>query len=113
MTPTERSIAAAREHLAEARRWCRTKPVAAAAGIESACKALWEIKADIGTRLVDNLHEATIYLLACPTMAEGYLDGALFELGAFGDRLRLAREAEGRDADLAEAYTTKGDGTDG
>lgn len=104
MTPVEQSITVAREHLAEARRWCRTKPVAAAAGIESACNVLWAIRSDLETRLVANLHEATIYLLACPTMAEGYLDGALFELGASVDRLRLAREAEGRDADLAEAY---------
>lgn len=118
MTPTEQSIAtersiiAAREYLTEARRWCRTKPEAAADGIESANRVLWAMNTDIGTRLMDNLHESMIYLLACPTMAEGYIDGALFELQAFGDRLRRKREAGERDADLAEAYATKGDGTD-
>lgn len=114
MTETERSIAAAREHLAEARRWCRTKPEAAK---HEMSVAVWEmlqpdeiVGSPLANRIARNLKEAMAFILACPAMAEGYIDGALFELAAFGDRLRRAREAEGRDAELAEAYTMKGEG---
>jgi hypothetical protein len=93
------AVRAARADLLEAKRYVRPKPAVARGLVAKAAATLDTlasgIRHDIGgsgvphvlDRLADNLVVADRDMLACPSMALGYVEGALWELANLQRRL--------------------------
>lgn len=99
------AVRAARADLLEAKPYVRPKP-AVARGLVAKVGATLEALFDDGEetmpdaaamlaieRLAHNLEIAGRDMLACPSMALGYVEGALWELAALQRRLERAGEA--------------------
>lgn len=108
--PTLTGLALVRDHLAEARRFTHTKPDDADRYLNLTIDHLnLMLRQRRGPRLMIirvgmNLIRGQRCIRAAPEVTDAYITGALWELGDHASRLRKAAEAEGRDAELMEAY---------
>lgn len=123
--PTIHILGLVRGQLAEARRYTHSDPRAAAHLFEMAipnfalaCRQLDRRHLD-HARIVENLIVGQRCMDAAPDVTDAYLAGAIWEIGDLASQLRKEEEAEGRDAELLDAYgpkendTTRGGATDG
>lgn len=94
-------IAAARQDLLEAKRYVRPKPDVArglVSKVQATLEGLYDEDTDIMAsqvlrRLVSNLYIAGRDMLAAPSMALGYIEGALWELARIQRELEKAKES--------------------
>lgn len=112
--PTLTRLDLARDRLAEARRYTHTRPDAAIHLLDLALRGIGRVERKLDGRLADdflrirrNLAVGWLCIRAAPDVTDAYITGALWELGDLASRLRKAAEAEGRDAELSEAYGPK------